>query len=172
MSAHHDDRRELDAGAVASLVARTTRDDVLDWIQREITAHSGGPALLICGGPTDERLLGRLPANVLLWRHARGAGGTLGALFADAVFSRIYTHSALAPVGDEPFIADLHRVLRADGTLLASACSKDFAFAPLPAGGDAQALRRVLQLAGFTGIYLEQRGNTSFVMSARRRARR
>lgn len=145
----------------------TADEESLTWIERDLRTQSAQAALVVSGS-REARVSPARFADAVFVHHARGSAAPLAASFANGSFMRIYAHSAIAPVGDERLTGELRRILHREGTLLALAHRSDFAFAPLPAGGDVRALQRTLARAGFGDFRLEYRAEQFFALSARK----
>jgi hypothetical protein len=104
------------------------------------------------------------------WRAAAAVPGPAlpcsAGSFDVAVMCRIARHAATVEMSR--LLGELRRVIRPAGSLVLLDHREDFAFAPLPAGGQTHLLRRWLIAAGFGELQFANAASEWLVTAARR----
>lgn len=140
-----------------------------DWLIVDLAARALERALVVSALRADQGpLLGAQTSVMMIRRSSSDVGPILEPGFADGQFDAVYLHRIIRVETSTPWLGTLGRVLKSGGTILAAADPADFAFAPLPTGGDAFLLGRALREARFCRTELVCRLPRLVVVAAHR----
>jgi hypothetical protein len=88
--------------------------------------------------------------------------------FAGDAFDAVYLHRMVAIAMPGRWLERARQILKPGGRIIAAVDPSEFGFAPLPAGGDAQLLGRILIDAGFCRVELIHRAPDLIIVTAHR----
>lgn len=139
-----------------------------EWLVGDLTARDDSRVLVVSPSHIDPRELPGKPAVTMLCGSER-AGADPG--FVAESFDTVYLHRTVDIAAPGRWLDRAHRLLKPGGRLVAVFDPAEFTFAPLPAGGDACLLGRILSQAGFSRLEPVQRTPRLIVASAYRSER-
>jgi|SRR5450631_1720649 SAM-dependent methyltransferase len=145
-------------------------DAFREWLTADLRARSVKQALVVSAVQLDEapRIGAHESVTIVRRSPPDGSSADLELGFADGSFDAVYMHRMIRVAAPATWLGSARRVLKTGGAIVAAAVPADFAFAPLPAGGDVLLLRRVLQAAGFCRTELVCRTPRLIIVAAHR----
>ncbi|HXX86714.1 MAG TPA: methyltransferase domain-containing protein [Casimicrobiaceae bacterium] len=155
----------------AATDAATDAEAFEDWLVSDVSALGEARVLVVSPQPLDRR---RIPASVgltmLCSRRGERADTTRGADlgFGSGSFDAVYLCEMTGLAVDPRCLRRAHRALKPGGRVAVVVGPSEFSFAPLPAGGDARLLARILTDAGFCGIEIIRRTTRLIIAAAQR----
>jgi len=144
-----------------------------EWVAAHLDTRADARALVVSSMSLAPRRFDATGTVTTLCRQPTGretASTGVDPQFADATFDAIYLHRMLAIGVPSRWLERACRILKWTGTVFVAAHPADFSFAPLPAGGDAHLLGRLLKEGGFGRIELVSRAPRLIIVAGRRRS--
>jgi len=160
--------------ALAEPAARTSSDIASassafeEWLVGDLAARNDSRVLVLSPFHFDPRRFTGKPKVTMLCGAERG-GADPG--FTAESFETVYLHRAIDIAAPGRWLDRARRVLKPEGRLVAVFDPAEFSFAPLPVGGDACLLGRILAQSGFSRVEAVHRTPCLIIASAYRSER-
>ena len=159
--------------ALLQPAARTSSDVAAssafeEWLVGDLKAHNDTRVLVVSPFHFDPRRFPGKPAVTMLCGAER-RGADPG--FTAESFETVYLHRTVDIAAPGRWLDRARRLLKPEGRLVAVFDPAEFSFAPLPAGGDARLLGRILAQAGFSRVEAVHRTPCLIIASAYRSER-
>jgi len=160
--------------ALVQPAARTSSDVAAassafeEWLVGDLAARNDSRVLVVSPFHFDPRRFTGKPKVTMLCGAERG-GADPG--FTAESFETVYLHRAIDIAAPGRWLDRARRVLKPEGRLVAVFDPAEFSFAPLPVGGDACLLGRILAQAGFSRVEAVHRTPCLIIASAYRSER-
>ena len=160
--------------ALAEPAARTSSDIASassafeEWLVGDLAARNDSRVLVLSPFHFDPRRFTGKPKVTMLCGAERG-GADPG--FTAESFETVYLHRTIDIAAPGRWLDRARRVLKPEGRLVAVFDPAEFSFAPLPVGGDACLLGRILAQAGFSRVEAVHRTPCLIIASAYRSER-
>ena len=163
--------------ALAQPMARASHDVAVhpsafeEWLVGDLLARGDPRVLVVSPLHFDSGHLdpgGRVTALCRSTREGDDARADADCGFAAGSFYAVYLHRMIAIAMPGRWLERARHLLRPGGRVVAAVDPAEFSFAPLPAGGDAQLLGRILIDAGFCRVELLQRALGLIIATAHR----
>lgn len=136
-----------------------------EWLVGDLTARDDSHVLIVSPFHIDPRELPGKPAVTMLCGPEM-AGADPGVVAES--FDTVYLHRTVDIAAPGRWLDRARRLLKPGGRLVAAFDPAVFSFAPLPAGGDACLLGRILAQAGFSRLEPVHRTPRLIIASAYR----
>jgi hypothetical protein len=162
--------------ALAQSMARASSDAASpssafeEWLVGDLLACEGR-ALVVSPlhfDPTHLDPDGRVMTLCCSTRAGEEASAAVERRLAGGGFDAVYLHRVIAIAMPGRWIEKARQLLKPGGRVVAAVDPAEFSFAPLPAGGDAQLLGRILIDAGFCRVELIHRAPSLIIAAAHR----
>ena len=143
-----------------------------EWLAAHLVTRPNARALVVSSMSLAPRRFDARGTVTTLYRQPterESASTGVDAQFADATFDAIYLHRMITIGVPSRWFERARRILKSTGAVFVAADPADFSFAPLPAGGDAHLLGRLLKDAGFGRIELVFRAPRLIIVAGCRR---
>ena len=157
--------------ALVEPAARTSSDVAAassafeEWLVGDLTTHNDSRVVVVSPFHFDpRRLAGKPEVTMLCGEERRGADPGLTA----ESFDTVYLHRTIDIASPGRWLDRARSLLKPGGRLVAVFDPAEFSFAPLPAGGDACLLGRILAQAGFSRVEAIHRTPRLIIASAYR----
>jgi len=145
-------------------------DAFRDWVAADLAQRAAHRSLVVSALRPDQVPPVRADASVtmLTWAARDGGAPVPTPRCPDGSFDAIYVHRMMRLAAPEAWLGELRRALAPGGIVLTAADAVEFAFAPLPSGGDVLLMLRALHAAGFRRAALVCRMPRLLVVAAQR----
>jgi hypothetical protein len=141
-----------------------------EWLVGDLLARGDARVVVVSPLKLDPIHLDPDGRVTTLCCSARGVGANFDVDrgFDSGSFDAVYLHRVIAIAMPGRCLGAARHLLKTGGYLVAAVDPAEFSFAPLPAGGDAQLLGRILTDAGFCRVELIHRAPSLIIVAAHR----
>src|SRR5262245_17813434 len=159
--------------ALAQTAARASSDVATsssafeEWLVGDLSGRDGSRVLVVSPSQLDPRRFATTAAVTMLCCSARASDDADPGLAA-APFDNVYLHRMIAIAAPGQWLDRARRLLSVGGRVVIAIDPAEFGFAPLPAGGDARLLGRILADAGFCRVEIVHRTARLIIAAAYR----
>jgi hypothetical protein len=158
------------APELASAGVATEAGTFEDWLATDLATRSAQRVLVVSAQPLDRSRIPTSAGPTALCCPRPGHDDSLADLGVVGSFDVVYLCEIAGIAVDARWLDRAHRMLRPEGRIVLAVEPSEFSFAPLPAGGDARLLGRILTEAGFCRVQIVLRTARLIIATAQRTA--